>query len=121
MLRKLLVRTCKEPRLLRAKILFWILATYVPDLLLLPLIYMVSLGMFFLLLASGVNVIPLLGWYAALLSLQLLAALFFVSIHGDDPKLLAVLPFYSLYTGFVLTTAWAISVCDEVMRKQMHW
>jgi poly-beta-1,6-N-acetyl-D-glucosamine synthase len=120
-LRKLLMRTWKEPRLLRAKLFFWIVATYVPDLLLLPLIYMVSLGMFFLLLASGVNVIPLLGWYAALLSMQLLAALFFVSTHGDDPKLLAVLPFYSLYTGFVLTTAWVISVCDEVMRKQMHW
>jgi poly-beta-1,6-N-acetyl-D-glucosamine synthase len=120
-LRKLSVRAWREPRILRAKLVLWILATYVPDLLLLPVIYMVTLGMFFLILASGTNALLLFGWYAALASLQLLAGLFFISTHGDDPKLLCVLPFYGLYTGFVLTSAWIISVYDEVSRKRMEW
>lgn len=120
-LRKFVVRAWREPRILRAKLVFWILVTYVPDLLLLPVIYMGTLGMFFLILVTGTNALSLLGWYAALVSLQLLAGLFFISTHGDDRRLLSVLPFYGLYTGFVLTSAWLISVYDEVSRKRMDW
>lgn len=120
-LRKFTRRVRQNPRVLRPRLLIWILFTYVPDLFLLPAIYMVGLGFTLLLLANGSDLLPLCGWFLAFLLLQSSAGAFFISVHNDDLALLKVLPFYGPYNGLVLNSAWLISVIDEIRGVRMRW
>lgn len=118
---KFLRRARKEPRILSPRLLGWISATSALDLTLLPVLHFLALGFVLVLLAAGGNLSLLLGMFAALLLVQLTAAAWFVSLHGDRMELLRVLPAYGLYTGVLLPGAWLISVYDQIRGKSMRW
>lgn len=120
-LRKLWHRSRSDRQILTPRLFGWVVSTYLPDLIVLPLLYVVGLATYFALLLDGSNVLPLLAWSVAFVLLQFNAGAFFTSIHKDTLRLLAVLPIYGLYNGFVLNSAWLISVIDEFRGSRMRW
>lgn len=120
-LRKLYQRTRRDPQVRTLRLMSWVLGTYLMELFLMPFIYLLGMIFFFVLLFGSTNLVPLLGWYAAFLLLQVSAGAYFVAIHDDELRLLKVAPLYSLYNGFVLTAAWFISAADEIRRRPMRW
>ncbi|MFH1922329.1 MAG: glycosyltransferase [Planctomycetota bacterium] len=120
-LRKFHRRAQSNPEVLSSRLLWWIASTCVLDLAVMPFLYLLGLALLLLLTVGGGNVPLLAGSFATFLLVQLSAGAFFVSIHGDNLRLLKVLPLYGLYNGFLLNSAWAISLLDEGRGKPMRW
>jgi len=120
-LRKFLARRRDDPASMSSRLLVWIWLTYLIDLTVAPVIYI--LGVVFLLTVATItgSLVPLAAWFAAFLLVQLSAGAFFLSMHRDSFSLLRVLPFYELYCGFLLNSAWVISVLDELRGRHMRW
>lgn len=115
-------RRCRvEPELRRPRLLAWLGITYGLELLVLPLVNAGAAIFGLLYLAGGGNVIPLLGWIAAFMLLNLNAAAYFVACHNERLRTLAVLPFYDLYHGFMLNGGLVIAAIDEMRGRSMRW
>jgi hypothetical protein len=102
-------------------LLFWIAATYLLELLILPAIYLTTIVLLVVFLAATQTVEPLLIWFAAFMSLNLNAAALFLVMHRDRLSLLTVLPLYDLYQGFMLNFGWAMAIFDEIRGAKMRW
>ena len=120
-LRKYFQRARRCRSMTHPRLLAWLAATYVAELLVLPAANFIALGFFFAFLAGGGDMTPLVGWAAAFLLVNLNAAAFFLALHRDDPALLAVAPAFDVYHGFLLNSGWAIAVLDEVRGVRMRW
>jgi cellulose synthase/poly-beta-1,6-N-acetylglucosamine synthase-like glycosyltransferase len=120
-LRKYLRRAWSDPSLASGRVLAWIGVTYLLDLLVLPMVYLVVLTGTLAYLAAGGPGGSLLAWMGAFVALNLNAAAMFVAMHNDRLTLLRVLPFYDLYQGLMLNAAWGISVIDELRNTRMRW
>jgi cellulose synthase/poly-beta-1,6-N-acetylglucosamine synthase-like glycosyltransferase len=120
-LRKLCRRATAEPGILSPRLIVWTVWTLVPDLLFIPIASMIAQAGLLALLVSGIDLLPMFGWYAALLALQASAGAFFVAVHQDRPAVLAVLPALDMYGSFVITSAWLISMVDELRGARMRW
>lgn len=114
-------RAWQDPRMLSPRLAGWLAATLVLDTTLLPVLHYFGLGFVLVLVASGGYVPLLFAFYGALLIVQLTAAAWFVSLHNDRMELLRVLPAYSFYTAFLISSAWFISAFDELRGKSMRW
>lgn len=120
-LKKLCQRVRKTPEILSPRLATWVLATYLPDLFVWPIAYLLALAVLFALLLEGGHLVPLLCWSGATVLMQLSAGAFFVAIHEDNPSLLSVLAMYGPYNGLLLNSAWFISLVDELRGAPMRW
>lgn len=120
-LRKYLRRARTRPDLRRPRLLLWLGATYLFDLVMLPVLYVCGLGTLLLLTTSDVGGLELLGWAAVMLLVNLNAAAMFVLVQGDRFQLLQILPLYDIYQSFLVTLGWFIAVVDEVRGVSMRW
>lgn len=120
-LRKYLRRAKSRPDLRRPRLLLWLGATYLFDLMMLPLLYVCGLGTLLLLMTSHVGGLELLGWAAVMLLVNLNAAAMFVLVQGDRFRLLPILPLYDIYQSFLLTLGWLIAIVDETRGVSMRW
>ena len=102
------------------RLLAWICLTYLPDLTLMPIVYVINLMMFLFALSSTL-LVPVLAIFVALLVVQLCLAAFFLSMHRDSLSLLKVLPLLDVYCVILLGSAWTISVLDELRGSRMRW
>jgi poly-beta-1,6-N-acetyl-D-glucosamine synthase len=120
-LRKFLRRARRSPELLHPRLVAWLTITYLMELVVMPAAACVAVCLLGTFLASGGDPVPLLGWAAAFLLVNLNATAFFTDIHGDTPGTLAVLPVYDLYHSFLLNGGWVIAVVDELRGSRMRW
>jgi cellulose synthase/poly-beta-1,6-N-acetylglucosamine synthase-like glycosyltransferase len=120
-LRKSWLRQWAGRHRLAPRLLFWLTVTCVLDLTLLPLAYSSGLAFLLLLIAAGSDLPLLLGLFAALMFLHLNAGALFISTHNDRWSLLQVVPVYGLYSGLTLSTAWVVSLLDELRGTAMRW
>jgi cellulose synthase/poly-beta-1,6-N-acetylglucosamine synthase-like glycosyltransferase len=120
-LRKCFRRGRREPDLLHSRFVFWVTATYLLDLLMLPAIYLTTIVLLAVFLATTQTVLPLLFWFGAFMSLNLNAAALFLAMHRDRLSLLAALPLYDFYQGFLLNAGWAMALFDEIRGAKMRW
>ena len=120
-LRKFLRRAAESPDVLRPRLVAWLAVTYVAELFMIPAANALGVGFLAAFLAGGGDPVPLLGWAAAFLLVSLNTTAYFVAVHCDTPRSLAVLPAYDLYHGFLLNSGWAIAVFDELRGTRMRW
>jgi len=120
-IRKYFRRARAHPDVLRPRVLFWIVATYLLELLLLPAIYLTTIVMLAAFLATTQSVAPLLLWIGAFMTLNLNVAALFLVMHRDRLSLVSVLPLYDLYQGFLLNAGWAMAIWDELRGAKMRW
>jgi len=102
-------------------LLAWIGLTYLPDLLLTPVLAPTALVLVLLSLVETALLWPVLAMIAGLLVAQCCIAGFFLSLHNDSFRLLQVLPLHGPYNAFLLGSAWLISVLDEMRGSAMRW
>jgi poly-beta-1,6-N-acetyl-D-glucosamine synthase len=120
-IRKFTRRCRTQPQLMQPRLLFWVGLTYLLELVVLPLANLAAMVLVALFVAGGGNLLPLAGWAAAFMLLNLNAAAVFVAAHNERLGTLAVLPFYDAYHGFLLNSGWAVAVVDEVFGRRMRW
>lgn len=120
-LRKYFRRALDRKDIRRPRLLFWLGATYLFDLVMLPIIYLCALGTLLLLATNDVGGLEMLGWAGVTLLVNLNAAAMFVMVQGDQFRLLHILPLYDVYQSFLLTLGWLISIVDEIRGTSMRW
>ncbi len=120
-LRKYFRRARSRPDVRHPRLLAWLAATYLFDLVMFPVLYACGIGTLILLLTSQVGGLTMLGWAGAVLLVNLSAAAMFALVQGDSLKLLHILPLYDVYQNFLLTPAWLISIVDELRGVTMRW
>jgi len=120
-LRKFVRRVRSRPEMGNPRLLGWLVATYLFDLLVLPLVYLGALVMLFLLTMSETAGISLLGAAALALLANLSAATMFVFAQRDSLLLLPILILYDVYQNFLIGPAWFISILDELRGVRMRW
>jgi poly-beta-1,6-N-acetyl-D-glucosamine synthase len=120
-LRKFFRRTRRPPGVRRLRVLLWIVTTYLFEVLVVPAFYLIMITTLLVLLMSGQSLMPLVIWGAAFLALNVNAAAFFLLVHRDRLNLLFVLPLFGLYHGFMINSAWAIAIIDELRGAKMRW
>jgi cellulose synthase/poly-beta-1,6-N-acetylglucosamine synthase-like glycosyltransferase len=120
-LRKYLQRGLQDRSLFHFRLLNWLCATYLLELLVLPFIYVAGFLFFVSYLVSGYSVVPLLGWLGLFLITNLNATALFAMMHGDRLSILAVQPLYDWYHGFLLSCGWLIAMVDEFRGAKMRW
>ena len=103
------------------RVMAWILLTYVPDLALTPMLYVVGTTLFLTLTAMSGSMLTLAAFLAVVMLIQACVAAFFLIMHRDTLRLLKVLPFLDAYFGILLGSAWLISVVDEFRGAKMRW
>ena len=120
-LRKLFVRVREDPTRARPGLLAWLSLTYLPDFAFAPVLYMLGFGFALSATAIAGPQWLLLGWYLASLLVQMSAGALFLSINRDSFRLLPVCLLLDVYNGLLVSSAWAISVVDELRGGKMRW
>ena len=120
-LRKFVRRLRSRPEIGNPRLLGWLLATYLFDLIVLPLVYLGALIMLFLLTMSETAGISLLGAAALALLANLYAGTMFAFAQRDSLMLLPILILYDVYQNFLIGPAWFISILDELRGARMRW
>jgi poly-beta-1,6-N-acetyl-D-glucosamine synthase len=96
-------------------------AVYVLDLFVLPAFYAIILLGVAVMAATSARLGDLALWVLAIWLLNLLAATYHVLTQRDDLSLLSLVPFYDLYHGVLLNSAWAMAMFDELRQAKMDW
>lgn len=91
------------------------------ELFILPLLTLIILVSMAILMATSAKLEDLFIWVAAIWLLNLLSATYHVLTQRDNLSLLALVPFYDLYQGVLLNSAWAIAMFDEIRQSKMNW
>jgi cellulose synthase/poly-beta-1,6-N-acetylglucosamine synthase-like glycosyltransferase len=120
-LRKYFQRGVQDRSLFHARLMNWLCATYLLELLVLPFIYVAGFVFFVSYLMAGYSVVPLLGWLGLFLVTNLNATALFAMMHGDRLSILVVQPLYDWYHGFLLSCGWLIAMVDEIRGAKMRW
>ena len=120
-LRKYFRRSRTDPSILHPRLLTWVAATYLLELLFLPIVYYVGIGLLIAFLASGLSILPFLAWGGYCVLLNSVAATLFALMHRDRMSIVATVPLYDLYHGFLLNSGWLIAVVDEIRGCRMRW
>jgi cellulose synthase/poly-beta-1,6-N-acetylglucosamine synthase-like glycosyltransferase len=94
---------------------------YLLDLLVLPVFNVIILFGVTIIAATSAKLADLMIWVAAIWLLNLLSATYHVLTQRDDLSLLSLVPFYDLYHGLLLNSAWAIAMFDELRQSKMNW
>ena len=113
------LRALQQPRLARLHLLLH--AVYSLDLYILPL-FALS-GVFGLLVAvADADTIPdLLLFGSAMLTLNVMAGMYYILSQEDELRLMALLPLYDFYNGILLNVAWVVAAFDEARGAKMRW
>ncbi|HUF19203.1 MAG TPA: glycosyltransferase [Burkholderiales bacterium] len=119
--RKLMRRATADPGVLSPRLVAWSTWVLIPDCLIIPMASIAGYAVLLILLVSETELRPLFAWYGAFLVLQASAGAFFVGVHRDRASTLAALPALGIYSSFVLTCAWIVSMVDEVRNARMRW
>lgn len=106
----------RHPRLLA-----WVIATYLYDLLLLPVLFLAGMGLLAAALLQGGSPLPVLLGLLPFLALNMAAAALFIAMHKDDFRMLRYCLIYDLYHVFVMNSVWLIAVLDEFRGRRMRW
>jgi cellulose synthase/poly-beta-1,6-N-acetylglucosamine synthase-like glycosyltransferase len=103
------------------RLLLWLVGTYIFDLIVLPAVYVGSLGMLFFCVTTEPADPSLVSIAALALLTNFYAAAMFVLVQGDSLKLLPILILYQVYQKFLIGPAWFISLIDELRGTKMRW
>jgi poly-beta-1,6-N-acetyl-D-glucosamine synthase len=98
-----------------------IAGVYLLDLFVLPVLNVIILFGVAIVAATSATLGDLMMWAAAIWLLNLLSATYHVLTQRDDLSLLSLVPFYDLYHGVLLNSAWAIAMFDELRQSKMNW
>lgn len=98
-----------------------IATVYLLDLFILPVLNVIILLAVAIIAATSAKVGDLITWVGAIWLLNLLSATYHVLTQRDKISLLLLVPFYELYHGLLLSSAWAIAIFDELRRSKMDW
>jgi poly-beta-1,6-N-acetyl-D-glucosamine synthase len=98
-----------------------IAAVYLFDLFVLPVLNVIILVGVAVIAATSARLGDLAMWALAIWMLNLLSATYHVLTQRDDLSLLSLVPFYDLYHGLLLNSAWAIAMFDELRQSKMNW
>ena len=94
---------------------------YLLDLLVLPALNVIILLAVAIIAATSARVGDLITWVGAIWLLNLLSATYHVLTQRDEISLLLLVPFYEIYHGLLLSSAWAIAIFDELRQSKMDW
>jgi cellulose synthase/poly-beta-1,6-N-acetylglucosamine synthase-like glycosyltransferase len=120
-LRKFIRRSRSYPRMLRWRVVGWLAVTYGAEIFVLPLAYTIGMTAVLFYLVNGGSLAAIVMGACPVLLLSLNAAAFCIALHGDSLSLLPALLVYDFYHGFMLNSAWAIAVIDELRGASMRW
>ena len=121
-LRKLRQRAPSNPSPLGARFVAWVFATYVLDLIMVPLWLLFGLPFVAVTIAEGGAVGQrLFEFFITCQGINLLLALCYASTHGDSKRVAMILPLKDLYQTFVLQGILAFVVFDEIRGTPMRW
>ncbi len=120
-LRKYLDRSRHDPQARHPRLILWLAGTYFYDMLLVPLLLFVGLGLLSAGIMGGGDPIWLLAGLVPFLLLNATAAALFTTMHKDDMGMLRYCLVYDVYYGVVMTSVWAIAIFDEVRGSRMRW
>ena len=98
-----------------------IAGVYLLDLFVLPVLNVIILFGATIVAATSATLGDLMMWVAAIWLLNLLSATYHMLTQRDDLSLLSLVPFYDLYHGVLLNSAWAIAMFDELRQSKMNW
>lgn len=100
----------------------WVFATYVSDLMLVPLWLLFGLPFVALTMAEGGEVGQrLIEFFITCQGVNLLLALCYASTHRDRKRVALALPLKDLYQTFVLQGILVFVVYDEIRKAPMRW
>jgi poly-beta-1,6-N-acetyl-D-glucosamine synthase len=94
---------------------------YTLDLYVLPWFALSAVVGALLAISDGTTIPDLLLFGSAMLTLNLMAGTYYVLSQGDQLRILSILPLYDLYSGILLSVAWAIAAVDEARGARMRW
>ena len=121
-LRKLRRRASTAAAPLGSRLVAWVSATYVLDLILVPLWLLFGLPFVAFTMAEGGAVGQrLFEFFITCQGVNLLLALCYASTHGDRKRVALILPLQDLYQTFVLQGILAFVVLDEIRGAPMRW
>lgn len=119
-LRKYLRRAASQPDLRHPRILGWVTAVYLMDLVGV-LFYLGGLAALLVFLAAGGDPSLILRGFFAFVVLHLTTQIYVLTLHRDSLRVLPTVLIYDLYQGILLNGALVISVLDELRGSRMHW
>ena len=96
-------------------------AIYVLDLFVLPAFNVIILFGVAIMTAISTKFGDLVMWVLAIWLLKLLSATYHVLTQREDLSLVSLVPFYDLYHGLLLNSAWAMAMLDELRQSKMNW
>lgn len=96
-------------------------AVYMLDLFVVPVFNIIILLGIAIIAATSSTLGDLMMWVVAIWLLNLLSATYHVLTQRDDLSLLSLVPFYDLYHGLLLNSAWAMAMFDELRQSKMNW
>jgi cellulose synthase/poly-beta-1,6-N-acetylglucosamine synthase-like glycosyltransferase len=119
-LRKYFQRAASHPELRHPRILGWVTAVYLMDLVGV-LFYLGGLAALLVFLAAGGDPSLILRGFVAFVVLHLTTQAYVLTLHRDSPRVLLTVLIYDLYQGILLNGALIISALDELRGSCMSW
>jgi len=120
-LRKFFRRVRRRPELRHGPAIAWMLGTYIVDLVVMPLVYLVGGCMTLTYLLAGGNVGEMLLAYVPLWLVTVNAGVFFCVVHREKLSIMGIVPVYDLYQGILLNCSWLVAIYDELRNARMRW
>jgi len=120
-LRKFFARVWRRPDLRHGRVIAWMLGTYVIDLIVMPVGYLIGGALTATYLLAGGSPGALLMAYVPFWLMTVNAGMFYTIVHRDALPVLAVLPLYDLYQGLLLNFSWLLALYDECRGVRMRW
>lgn len=119
-LRKYFQRATSHPDLRHPRILGWVTAVYLMDLVGV-LFYLGGLVTLLVFLAAGGDPTPILRGFLVFVILHLNTQTYVLTLHRDSLRLLPTVLIYDFYQGILLNGALVISAFDELRGSRMRW
>ena len=119
-LRKYFRRAASHPELRHPRLLGWVTAVYLMDLVGV-LFYLGGLAALLVFLAAGGDPSLILRGFVAFVVLHLTTQAYVLTLHRDSPRVLPTVLLYDLYQGILLNGALIISAHDELRGSRMSW
>ncbi|MEE7459793.1 hypothetical protein MPAR168_23285 [Methylorubrum populi] len=71
--------------------------------------------------ALGLNLTGIGQWIGAVALLNMMTAMLYAILQGDDPLIVVFVPILDIYQALLINSAWVIAAIDELRRSRMNW
>lgn len=120
-LRKYAQRAWRDPALRQGRVLLWVAAAYLFYLLIQPILVAMALGFLCTMVLTGVDVTAALVVLGGFQLFTALTVWLYALVHGEQRRLLLLVPLYEVYQAIPVNLGWAIGIVDELRGGRMRW